>query len=458
MPSHPRVIPSIEQLRQRATVRRIEARYGRDATVQALRAEAAALRERLAASTIEVRDAAEAAERIEAGLEARLGAALSPSLQPVINASGVIVHTNLGRAPLGPAAIARIAAVASGYANLEYDLPGGRRGSRTAHASRLLTRLTGAESAIVVNNNAAAVLLALTALGAGREVVISRGELVEIGGGFRVPDVLRQSGAILREVGTTNRTRAADYATAIDDRTAMLLRVHPSNFRIEGFTERPALAELVELGRRFDLPVVEDLGSGHLHELAGIEEPTVASPSARSAATSCSAARRRASSPAAARSWTACGPTPLMRALRVDKLTYAALEATLIEHATGRAADTVPVVRMIETPVADLEARAAALLTRLADLPGLTVSVAATEATIGGGSTPGLTLPSRGLAVEADGRSATALAAALRSGVPPVVGRIAGDRLLLDLRAVDPQSDDLLAAALRSAARGRTVS
>ena len=461
MPSHPRVIPSIEQLRQRAAVRRLEARYGRDATVHALRAEAAALRERLAASSIEVRDAAEAAERIEAGLEARLGAALSPSLQPVINASGVIVHTNLGRAPLGPAAIARIAAVASGYANLEYDLPGGRRGSRTAHASRLLTRLTGAESAVVVNNNAAAVLLALAALAAGREVVISRGELVEIGGGFRVPDVLRQSGAILREVGTTNRTRAADYATAIEDRTAMLLRVHPSNFRIEGFTERPALAELVDLGRRFDLPVVEDLGSGHLDELAGIEEPTVRESIAAGVAVCTFSGDKLLGGPQAGviagrrAELDRMRSHPLMRALRVDKLTYAALEATLIEHATGRAGDTVPVVRMIETPVADLEARAAALLARLADLPGLTVSVAATEATIGGGSTPGLTLPSRGLAVEADGRSATALAAALRSGVPPVVGRIAGDRLLLDLRTVDPREDDLLAESVANAARAQ---
>ena len=346
MPSHPRVIPSIEQLRQRAAVRRIEARYGRDATVQALRAEAAALRERLAASTVEVRDAAEAAERIEAGLEARLGAALSPSLQPVINASGVIVHTNLGRAPLGPAAIARIAAVASGYANLEYDLPGGRRGSRTAHASRLLTRLTGAESAVVVNNNAAAVLLALAALAAGREVVISRGELVEIGGGFRVPDVLRQSGAILREVGTTNRTRAADYATAIEDRTAMLLRVHPSNFRIEGFTERPALAELVELGRRFDLPVVEDLGSGHLDELAGIEEPTVRESIAAGVAVCTFSGDKLLGGPQAGviagrrAELDRMRSHPLMRALRVDKLTYAALEATLIEHATGRAGDS----------------------------------------------------------------------------------------------------------------------
>ena len=460
MPSNPRLIPSIEQLRQRAAVRRLEARYGRGATVQALRAEAAALRDRLAASAAEVPDAAGAAERIETGLEARLRTALSPSLRPVINASGVIVHTNLGRAPLGPAAVARLAAVAGGYTNLEYDLSGGRRGSRTVHAARLLAGLTGAESAVVVNNNAAAVLLALAALAAGREVVISRGELVEIGGGFRVPDVLRQSGAILREVGTTNRTRAADYAAAIGDRTALLLRVHPSNFRIEGFTERPALAELVGLGRRFDLPVVDDLGSGHLHELADIDEPTVRESIAAGVAVCTFSGDKLLGGPQAGviagrrAELDRIRSHPLMRALRVDKLTYAALEATLIEHATGRAAEAVPVVRMIETPVAAIEARAAALRSRLADVAGLTVSIASTEATIGGGSTPGVTLPSRALAVEVAGRSPDDLAAALRAGAPPVIGRIAGERLLLDLRSVDPREDDDLAEAVADAARG----
>ncbi len=462
MPSNPRLIPSIEQLRQRTAVRRLEARYGRGATVRALRAEAAALRERFAAAAVEVRDAAGAAERIETGLEGRLRTALSFSLRPVINASGVIVHTNLGRAPLGPAAVAHLAAVASGYTNLEYDLSGGRRGSRTVHAARLLAGLTGAESAVVVNNNAAAVLLALAALAAGREVVISRGELVEIGGGFRVPDVLRQSGAILREVGTTNRTRAADYAAAVGDRTALLLRVHPSNFRIEGFTERPALAELVGLGRRFDLPVVDDLGSGHLHALAGIEEPTVRESIAAGVAVCTFSGDKLLGGPQAGviagrrAELDRIRSHPLMRALRVDKLTYAALEATLIEHATGRAAEAVPVVRMIETPVAAVEARAAALRSRLADVAGLAVAIAETEATIGGGSTPGVTLPSRALAVEVAGRSPDELAAGLRAGAPPVIGRIADQRLLLDLRSVDPREDERLAEAVAGAVRGST--
>ena len=458
MPSHPRLIPSIERLRQRTAVQRLEARYGRAATVQALRDEAGALRRQLAAHAVPVHDAADAAARIEAGLAARLDAGLSPSLRPVINATGVIVHTNLGRAPLGRTAIDRIAAVAGGYTNLEYDLAAGRRGSRAVHASRLVARLTGAEAAVVVNNNAAAVLLTLAALATGREVVISRGELVEIGGGFRVPDVLRQSGAILREVGTTNRTRAADYAAAVTDRTALLLRVHPSNFRIEGFTERATLAEVVDVGERSGVPVVEDLGSGCLQSIAGIEaEPTVGGSIAAGVAVCTFSGDKLLGGPQAGviagrrAELDLIRSHPLMRALRVDKLTYAALEATLHDHATGRAAESVPVVHMIEESVARLEARAQALRSRLAGMSGMTVSVTSTEATIGGGSTPGVTLPSRALAVEAGDRSAAALAAALRAGVPPVVGRVSDDRLLLDLRTVDPLEDEELARAVANA-------
>ena len=259
-----RVIPAIEQLRQREAMRALETRYGRGALVEALRAETAALRERLASGHIGAVTLNEAVDAIERGAEARLRAAMRPSLVRVINATGVIVHTNLGRAPLSDAALARVHEVAGGYTNLEYDLGRGGRGRRDVHAESLVARLTGAEAAVVVNNNAAATMLLLAALAAGREVIISRGELVEIGGGFRVPDVMAQSGAILREVGTTNRTRAADYAAAIGDRTALILRVHPSNFRVVGFTERPSLDELVALGQRFNVAVAEDLGSGWL--------------------------------------------------------------------------------------------------------------------------------------------------------------------------------------------------
>ena len=257
-----RLIPSIEELRQRAAIRALEARFGADATIGALRAAAAAVRDSMARGDAALSTEATVVDRLEDVARARLDEQFRPSLQPVVNASGVVIHTNLGRAPLSAAAVDRIAAVARGYSNLEYDVARGVRGRRDRHAEALLCRLTGASAAVVVNNNAAATMLVLAALAAGREVIVSRGELVEIGGGFRVPDVMAQSGAVLREVGTTNKTRAADYAAAIGERTALILRVHPSNFRIEGFTERPAVSELVALGRKFRVPVAEDVGSG----------------------------------------------------------------------------------------------------------------------------------------------------------------------------------------------------
>jgi L-seryl-tRNA(Ser) seleniumtransferase len=259
-----RTIPSIERLRQRPAVRALEARFGTAATVDALRAAAADARSAIAGGDAPLPDEAAVVARLEAAAASRLAELFRPSLQAVINATGVVIHTNLGRAPLAAAAIDRVVEVARGYSSIEYDLGRGTRGRRDVHAEALLCRLTGAEAAVVVNNNAAATMLVLAALAAGREVIVSRGELVEIGGGFRVPDVMAQSGAVLREVGTTNRTRANDYAAAISDRTALILRVHPSNFKVVGFTERPALAELTALGRRFKIPVAEDLGSGWL--------------------------------------------------------------------------------------------------------------------------------------------------------------------------------------------------
>src|SRR3954451_3012429 len=262
-----RMIPSIELLRQRPAIRTLEARFGGEATVEALRHAAAEARAAIAGGDSGLATASAVTARGEAAAAQRLDATFRPSLRPVINATGVIVHTNLGRAPLTASALSRVVEVARGYASLEYDLERGARGRRDVHAEALLCRLTGAEAAVVVNNNAAATLLVLAALAAGREVIVSRGELVEIGGGFRVPDVMAQSGAVLREVGTTNKTRATDIAAAISERTALILRVHPSNFRIEGFTERPSLTDLVTLGRKINLPVVEDLGSGHLDEI-----------------------------------------------------------------------------------------------------------------------------------------------------------------------------------------------
>src|SRR4051812_4041998 len=361
-----RSIPSIEQLRQRPRLLALEATYGRTAIVDALRAEADAVR----AGSSEGRHADDVGTAIEQATIGRLASTGKPSLQRVINATGVIVHTNLGRAPLSRAAASRAAQLAAGYTNLEYDLAAGARGRRDVHAEQLLRRLTGAEAAVVVNNNAAATLLVLAALAAGREVIISRGELVEIGGGFRVPDVLAQSGAILREVGTTNRTRAADYGAAISDRTALILRVHPSNFRIEGFTERPGLAELIDVARRFDLPVVEDAGSGYLSRAVPIgdrgmgDEPVISESVAAGAGVVMFSGDKLLGGPQAGiivgqeSSLNRIRAHPLMRALRVDKMTYAALESTLEEYAAGRAQTHVPVAAMIAMPLDTIERRA----------------------------------------------------------------------------------------------------
>src|SRR5436190_5940028 len=457
-----RVIPSIEQLRQREAMRALETRYGRAALTDALRAETGALRDRLASGRIAAVTADEAITEIEIGAGARLRAAMRPSLIRVINATGVIVHTNLGRAPLSDAALARVAAVAGGYTNLEYDVDRGGRGRRDVHAEKLVARLTGAEAAVVVNNNAAATMLLLAALAAGREVIISRGELVEIGGGFRVPDVMTQSGALLREVGTTNRTRVNDYAAAIGDRTALILRVHPSNFKVVGFTERPALADLAALGRRFEIPVVEDLGSGWLgwpvrDELpaALADEPIVSESIAAGADAVCFSGDKLLGGPQAgiiAGSRAVLDRIrqhPLMRALRVDKLTYAALEATLEEHAIGRGQDDVPVQRMLRMGAAAIGQRADALASALR-AAGWTTRVIDGMSTVGGGSAPGAELPTRLVEIAKDGMSADQIEQHLRALDPPVIARIENDRVVLDLRTVSLAEEPLLVTLLRA--------
>jgi len=451
-----RSIPSIEQLRQRPKLLALEPTYGRAAIVDALRAEAAALR----AEPADGQAPDDVVNAIERAAIVRLTSECAPSLRRVINATGVIVHTNLGRAPLARAAGARVAELSAGYTNLEYDLNAGARGRRDIHAERLLCRLTGAEAAVVVNNNAAATLLVLAALAIGREVIISRGELVEIGGGFRVPDVLAQSGAVLREVGTTNRTRAADYAAAISDRTALMLRVHPSNFRIEGFTERPSLTELIDIGRRFNLPVVEDAGSGYLsgslemRDTAFRDEPVIAESIAAGAGAVMFSGDKLLGGP---QSGVIVGQEallarirmhPLMRALRVDKMTYAALEATLEEYAAGRAQSTVPVAAMIAMPLDAIERRARVLATTLNTM-GIRASVVDGESTIGGGSAPGSTLPTKLVAIEHS--SAQQTERWLRERDVPIIARIDNDRVVLDLRTVDPDDDRILAAAFQSA-------
>lgn len=450
-----RVIPSIEELRQRTVVRGLEARFGRQATLDALRAGAAAVRDALGGGDRSLSTQATVAARVEEMARIRLEEQFTSSLRDVINATGVVIHTNLGRAPLARAAVERVAAVAAGYSTLEYDLPRGERGRRDVHTEKALRELTGAEAAVVVNNNAAATLLILTALAAGREVVVSRGELVEIGGGFRVPDVMAQSGARLREVGTTNKTRAADYAAAIGEQTALILRVHPSNFRIDGFTERPSIEELAALGRRFNVPVAEDLGSGLLRADAGHplarHEPTVRESISAGVDICCFSGDKLLGGPQAgiivggASFIERVRRHPLMRALRVDKMTYAALEGTLAEYTAGRAADTVPVQHMLSIDRDDLRARAGALAACVNEIAGWRAEVVEGTSAVGGGAAPGVELATWLVAV-ANGRlSARDIEERLRAATPPVVARIERDRVILDLRTVFADQDPVLA-------------
>jgi L-seryl-tRNA(Ser) seleniumtransferase len=448
---HFRVIPSIEQVRQRPGVGALRERFGDAEVTGALRAAADALRARLAAGDAVATTSETAAAWLETDALARLERQLQPSLVRVINATGVIVHTNLGRSPLSSAALARVSEMAGGYVNLEYDVEAGRRGARDVHAEALLCRLTGAEAAVVVNNCAAATMIALAALARGREVVISRAELVEIGGGFRVPDVMAQSGARLREVGTTNRTRVGDYALAIGDRTGALLRVHPSNFRIEGFTERATLDDLVALARRFGVPLIEDLGSGHVTVaptgVAALDrEASVGASVAAGVDVVCFSGDKLLGGPQAGiivgrtESIGAIRKHPLMRALRVDKLTCAALEATLVEHLAGRATDTVPVLRMATMPAEAIAVRAEILASTLRQA-GFSATVTQGVSTIGGGSAPGSELPTALVAIAHPSLSADELEGRLRRAPTPVIARIEEGRVVIDLRTVDPHDD-----------------
>ncbi|HXT71227.1 MAG TPA: L-seryl-tRNA(Sec) selenium transferase [Vicinamibacterales bacterium] len=455
-----RRIPSIEQLLARPLLEHAAAEHGRDAVTRAARIAASDLRVHLAAEATPSMTSDDAVAWLETRTLELVGAQTAPSLRPVINATGVIVHTNLGRAPLASAAAASAARIGAGYSNLEFDLAEGTRGRRHVHAERLLCSLTGAEGAVVVNNAAAAALLALAALTRGREVIVSRGELVEIGDGFRVPEVLAESGAVMREVGTTNRTRISDYGAAIGPRTAAILRVHPSNFEITGFTERPAVLELVTLARRFNIPVIEDLGSGWLGgmpappPLAG--EPSVSDSVAAGVDLVIFSGDKLLGGPQAGivvgrREFVArLKSSPLMRAVRVDKLTYAALEATLALWAEEPSRLKIPLMRMLAASPADIEQRARAIAGSLRDASAIVCEVIDGASTIGGGSAAGSELPTRLLAVSRGGTSAADLAAELRRHDPPIIGRVHQERVVLDLRTVAPEDDAAIAEALRT--------
>jgi len=381
-------------------------------------------------------------------------------LQPVINATGVILHTNLGRAPLSAAAIEEFRQSAASYSNLEYDLEAGARGKRDVHVSQALERLTGAEAAIAVNNCAAAVLLVLAALARGGEVVVSRGELIEIGDGFRIPEIMEQSGAILQEVGTTNRTRIADYENAVNEKTRILLRVHPSNFSISGFAEKPELVELVALSQRTGLPLVEDLGSGCLVDLstAGIAEPVVRQSIEAGVSVVMFSGDKLLGGPQAGiiggrkELVTRIRRHPLFRALRVDKLTTAALSATLSAYLRG-ALDEVPTLRMIRATAREIKLRAQnflRVLTPALPLGEVELEIVDGSSLAGGGSTPEQPLPTSLVRIASARYSATQLEQRLRrapAGIS-VIARVEEDRLILDLRTVFPEQEPLLAKTL----------
>ncbi len=448
-----RLLPSIDELLQSAGGQQLISQFSRPMTLRAVRASIA-----LARADIRNGAACPSPEALLDTAEHLLEIEQRPHLQPVINATGVIINTNLGRAPLSEEALQVMQQVAGGYSNLEYDLESGERGSRHTHVAALLRELTGAEAALVTNNNAAAVLVALSALSAGRQVVISRGQLVEIGGGFRVPDVMRQSGCQLVEVGTTNRTRIGDYAGTLNEHTALLLRVHPSNFLITGFTESTPLDALVELASQHNLLVIDDLGSGCLlpSEHYGLaHEPTPRESIAAGADVVCFSGDKLLGGPQAgilvgkADVLARIARHPLMRAVRIDKLTLAALEATLRHYQRDEAETHIPVWRMISTQPKHISSRAASWVSKL-QAHGIPARTQRGESTVGGGSLPGETLPTTLLALDIAHvpLPLEELAKRLRLRRTPLIARIHHDTLLLDPRTVLPEQDKEVVRAL----------
>ena len=433
-------------------VRVLSARYAADTVVDLVREELEAARQAIAGGA-----RAPTFQKIATAVLRRADVTLSPTLGPLINATGIIIHTNLGRAPLSDETLAAMAAVGRGYSNLEFDLDAGQRGSRYVHLEEMLCRLTAAEAAVAVNNNASAVLLTLSALAQDREVIISRGQLVEIGGGFRIPDVMRQSGARLVEVGTTNRTYLKDYETAISEQTAALMRVHFSNFRMAGFTESVPLPELAGLARQHALLLIDDLGSGCLLDTTRFglaAEPTPQESIAAGADIVLFSGDKLLGGPQAGvivgrrALLDTLRQHPLARALRMDKVSIAGLATTLSHYLHGEALDKVPVWRMIAAPLDALNRRAR----RWARAVGPPTVVVDGRSMVGGGSLPEEGLPTRLLAMPSRPKlSAEALARRLRSHRPPVVARIEHDTVLLDPRTVHPREDRLLIEALRAA-------
>jgi L-seryl-tRNA(Ser) seleniumtransferase len=483
-----RELPSVDDVLRSPEIALLAEAHGVPALADATRAVLGRLREEIAAGLLDESGLRLALNGISNAIESHLRRSLAPSLRPVINATGVILHTNLGRAPLTETAFDHIRATAGRYSNLEFDLESGERGKRDVHVNRLFRKLLADSSSarvgtppahvataasavppgrspadpphistIVVNNNAAAVLLALNTLADGGEVIVSRGELVEIGGSFRVPDVMAKSGATLREVGTTNRTRIADYEKAINERTRLLLRVHRSNFEITGFTEQPSTAELVELARTRGVPLMEDLGSGALVDLQGFGingEPSVLDSLRAEVDIVTYSGDKLLGGPQAGllsgRSdlIARMRSNSLFRAVRVDKLTYAALEATLVAY-VKREYEAIPTLRMMSLTKEEIGARAEALVKSLHPTGVMTVETAEGDSVIGGGAAPSSVIPTRLLALTHANLSASELAERLRTLDPPIIARVEEGKVLLDLRTVFPEQDASIATAIR---------
>jgi L-seryl-tRNA(Ser) seleniumtransferase len=479
-----RKLPSVDEVLRGAAMAAIISSEGQAAVTDAARTVLTNLRTEIAAGRLDAAAVDLALSGISDAIARQLRQSLSYALRPVINATGVILHTNLGRAPLAASALEHVCGASLGYSNLEFDIESGQRGRRDVHVDRLFRKLLNEHvgtsapgrpdeqrlpalvgdrqapsgvSTIVVNNNAAAVLLALNTLAEGGEVIVSRGELVEIGGSFRIPDVMSKSNATLREVGTTNRTRVEDYERAINEKTRLLLRVHRSNFQITGFTEQPELAELAALARRRNLPLMEDLGSGALFDLRSVGvsgEPGVLD-SLRVGVDVVSYSGDKLLGGPQAGILSGRGDliarmrsNSLFRALRVDKLTYAALEATLLAY-VKHDYEAVPALRMMHLSQDEIGRRAEAVAA-LRSSSGLTVEIIDGESVIGGGAAPSAVLPTRLLAVTREGLSADEISTRLRAGNPPIVARVEEGRVLLDLRTVFAEQDENVMAALRA--------
>jgi L-seryl-tRNA(Ser) seleniumtransferase len=476
-----RKLPSVDQLARSSELAALVSENGQTVVNDATRTVLSRIREEISGAQLDSNGIDLALSGIANAIERQLRKSFSHSLRPVINATGVILHTNLGRAPLATAALDHIRQTASAYSNLEFDLDSGERGKRDVHVDRLFRKLlnpyveapirnahvgtaalgcpdeqSSSISTIVVNNNAAAVLLALNTLAEGGEVIVSRGELVEIGGSFRIPDVMSKSNAILREVGTTNRTRVADYEKAITDKTKLLLRVHRSNFQITGFTEQPSITELADLAKQRNLPLMEDLGSGALFDLRSIGvngEPSVFDSLEAGVDVVTYSGDKLLGGPQAG---ILSGRTDLIarmranslfRALRVDKLTYAALEATLLAY-IKRDHDAIPAIKMMRLSKEEIGSRAEAIVTKIRS-GNLNIEIIVDgESVIGGGAAPSAALPTKLLAITSEKFSAEEISIRLRRSNPPIIARVEEGRVLLDLRTVFPEQDGALIQAL----------